>query len=88
MFRRFSLARAVRFAREPAGFVHSESSDSLHNADAEVAGGVEKVLDRAHNRMHEFNQRLMLADAFLWTLNDGGCSQGHAGPTKSLTMRL
>lgn len=97
IFSWLSTASAERFGKELAGFILGEVSGSLRKADTKFAGKVEKVLLRADQQVHEFKmrervnfyQRAKLANAFLWTLKDGGCSREYADKlTEWLTLRL
>lgn len=97
MFSWFSSAESERFGKELADFLLAELSGSLHKAEAKFAGKVQKVLLRADQRVAEFKrghrlnffQRARLANRFLWTLRDGGCSPEYADQlTEWLGIRL
>jgi hypothetical protein len=97
MFSWLSTAEADRFGRQLADFLLKELSGSLDKPEAKFAGKVEKVLLRADQQVTDFKrrnklnflQRSKLANRFLWTLREGGCSQEYAGKlTDWLTIRL
>ena len=97
MFRWFSTTESVRFGQELATFVLSELSGSVGKADAKFTAKAEKALLRADQRVAEFRARermnffkkAKLANAFLWTLKDHGCSPEYANQlTDWLSLRL
>lgn len=97
MFSWFSSSESVRFGKELATFVLSELSGSAGKADAKFTAKAEKALVRADQRVREFKLRerlnvykkAKLANAFLWTLKDQGCSQEYANSlTDWLSVRL
>jgi hypothetical protein len=97
MFSAFSAAEANRFGKELAGFLLSEMAAAPSQSDAKFAAKVEKLLLRADQRVAEFKkaqslnfyQRARLANTFLWTLKEGGCSDEYADKLTSwLSMRL
>ncbi len=97
MFSWFSSSESVRFGNELATFVLSELSASAGKADAKFTAKAEKALVRADQRVQEFKMRermnvykkAKLANAFLWTLKDKGCSQEYANSlTDWLSVRL
>lgn len=93
----FSTADATRFGKDLAGFLLSELGSALAKTDTKFAAKVTKVLLRADQQVAQFKarhstnfyQRSRLANTFLWTLKEGGCSQEYADKLTSwLTMRL
>lgn len=97
MFSWFSSSESVRFGNELATFVLSELSASSEKADAKFTAKAEKALLRADQRVQEFKARermnvykkAKLANAFLWTLKDNGCSEEYANKlTDWLSVRL
>lgn len=97
MFSWFSSSESVRFGNELATFVLSELSASSEKADAKFTAKAEKALLRADQRVQEFKARermnvykkAKLANAFLWTLKDSGCSEEYANKlTDWLSVRL
>ena len=97
MFSWFSTSESVRFGKELATFVLGELSGSKGKADAKFTAKAEKALIRADQRVRDFKARermnvykkARLANAFLWTLKDSGCSQEYANQlTDWLSVRL
>lgn len=97
MFSWFSTSESVRFGKELAAFVLEELTDATGKADAKFTAKAEKALQRADQRVREFKARermnvykkAKLANAFLWTLRDSGCSQEYADKlTDWLSVRL
>lgn len=97
MFSWFSSSESVRFGNELAAFVLSELSASATKADAKFTAKAEKALLRADQRVQEFKARermnvykkAKLANAFLWTLKDKGCTEEYAAKlTDWLSVRL
>lgn len=97
MFSWFSTSESVRFGQELATFVLAELSGLAGKADAKFTAKAEKALVRADQRVREFKARermnvykkAKLANAFLWTLRDKGCSQEYANQlTDWLSVRL
>ena len=97
MFSWFSSTESVRFGQELAAFVLGELSGSSGKADAKFTAKAEKALLRADARVREFKaqermnvyKKAKLANAFLWTLRDKGCSQEYANQlTDWLSVRL
>jgi len=97
MFSWFSSSESVRFGKELASFVLAELSGSTGKADAKFTAKAEKALVRADQRVRDFKARermnvykkAKLANAFLWTLRDSGCSQEYANQlTDWLSVRL
>jgi hypothetical protein len=97
MFSWFSSSESVRFGKDLANFVLAELSGSATKNDAKFTAKAEKALVRADQRVHEFKARerlnvykkAKLANAFLWTLKDRGCSQEYANSlTDWLSVRL
>ncbi|MBC5782777.1 hypothetical protein H8N03_07450 [Ramlibacter sp. USB13] len=97
MFSWFSTAESVRFGQELATFVLSELSASAAKNDAKFTAKAEKALLRADERLQQFKVRermnvfkkAKLANAFLWTLKDSGCSEEYASSlTDWLSVRL
>jgi hypothetical protein len=97
MFSWFSTSESVRFGQELAAFVLSELSSSTGKADAKFTAKAEKALLRADQRLQEFKARermnvykkAKLANAFLWTLKDKGCTEQYANQlTDWLSVRL
>ena len=78
-------------------FVLSELAASTEKRADKFTGKAEKVLIRADQRVRDFKARerlnvykkAKLANAFLWTLKDNGCSQEYANQlTDWLSVRL
>ena len=78
-------------------FVLSELAGSTEKRADKFSGKVEKVLVRADQRVRDFKVRerlnvykkAKLANAFLWTLKDNGCSPEYANQlTDWLSVRL
>jgi hypothetical protein len=97
IFSWFSTSASVRFGRELATFVLAELSASTAKKDAKFTAKAEKALVRADRRVREFKdgermnfyKKAKLANAFLWTLKDAGCSQEYANQlTDWLSVRL
>lgn len=97
MFSWFSSSESVRFGKELAAYVLVELSGSTGKADTKFAAKAEKALLRADQRVRDFKARerlniykkAKLANAFLWTLRDSGCSQEYANQlTDWLSVRL
>lgn len=86
MLKWFSTTESVRFGKELAEFVLAELAASNTRNDAKFAAKAEKALLRADQRLQEFKVReslnvykkAKLANAFLWTLRDKGCSSEYA----------
>jgi hypothetical protein len=97
MFTWFSSSESVRFGKELATFVLSEVAASAGKADAKFTAKAEKALQRADQRLQDFKRgermnvykKAKLANAFLWTLKDRGCSEEYADRlTEWLSVRL
>jgi hypothetical protein len=97
MFSWFSTSESVRFGQELATYVLTELSGSTGKADAKFTAKAEKALVRADQRVRDFKARermnfykkAKLANAFLWTLRDSGCSAEYADQlTEWLSLRL
>jgi hypothetical protein len=97
MFSWFSSSASVSFGKELAAFVLSELSASSTKADAKFTAKAEKALLRADQRVQDFKARermnvykkAKLANAFLWTLKDSGCTEEYANRlTDWLSVRL
>ncbi|MDE2604395.1 MAG: hypothetical protein KGL68_00585 [Burkholderiales bacterium] len=97
MFSWSSSSESVRFGKELATFVLGELSGSAGKADAKFTAKAEKALVRADQRVREFKARermnfykkAKLANAFLWTLRDSGCTPEYANQlTDWLSVRL
>jgi hypothetical protein len=93
----FSSSESVRFGKDLANFVLAELSGSATRNDAKFTAKAEKALVRADQRVQDFKARerlnvykkAKLANAFLWTLKDRGCSQEYANSlTDWLSVRL
>ena len=93
----FSTSASTRFGNELASFVLAELSGSVGKHDAKFSAKAEKALIRADQRVREFKARerlnvykkAKLANAFLWTLKDRGCSDEYAAQlTDWLSVRL
>ena len=86
MFNWFSTTESVRFGTELATFVLSELAASTTRGQAKFSAKAERALLRADQRLQEFKvqeplnvyKRAKLANAFLWTLRDKGCSNAYA----------
>lgn len=97
IFSWFSSSASVRFGNELAGFVLAELSGSAGKHETKFSAKAEKALIRADQRVRDFKARerlnvykkAKLANAFLWTLKDRGCSEEYAGQlTEWLSHRL
>lgn len=97
MFSWFSTSESVRFGQELASFLMAELSGSTARSDTKFTAKAEKALVRADQRVQEFRARermnvykkAKLANAFLWTLKDKGCSPEYADQlTDWLSVRL
>jgi hypothetical protein len=97
MFSWFSSAESQRFGKELAIFVLSELASSSEKRSDKFTAKAEKVLVRADQRVRDFKTRerlnvykkAKLANAFLWSLKDNGCSPEYADQlTDWLSMRL
>jgi hypothetical protein len=93
----FSSAESQRFGQELATFVLSELSGSADRRADKFTAKAEKVLAVADQRLRDFKSRerlnvfkkAKLANAFLWTLRDNGCSAEYADKlTDWLSVRL
>jgi hypothetical protein len=93
----FSAAEAKRFGTDLAQFLLRELSTSTRKTDAKFATKAEKVLIKADRRVRQFTakermnvyKKGKLANAFLWTLKDGGCPSDYAQElTEWLSFRL
>src|SRR3954469_1449039 len=97
MFSWFSTSASVRFGQELATDLMTELSGSTGKADAKFTAKAEKALTRADQRVQDFKARermnvykkAKLANAFLWTLKDSGCTEEYANRlTDWLSVRL
>lgn len=97
MFSWFSTKNAERFGNELATFILRELGGAAGKADAKFTGKAEKVLARAGEQVRQFKagerlnfyKKAKLANAFLWTLKDKGCSPEYANRlTDWLSVRL
>lgn len=97
VFKWFAVAESERFGRELATFILSELTGSLDKRDAKFAVKADKVLKQAAVRVQQFESRegmnfykkAKLANAFLWTLKDGGCPEEYTNElTDWLTVQL
>ena len=97
MFSWLSAAESERFGKELAGFVLSELAGISGKGEAKFSAKAEKALIRADRRVREFKDRerlnfykkAKLANAFLWTLKDSGCTEAYANElTDLLSVRL
>ena len=93
----FSAGEAKRFGRDLGQYLLGELSTSTRKTDAKFALKAEKVLIQADRRVRQFTarepmnayKRAKLANAFLWTLKDGGCPPDYAKElTEWLSFRL
>jgi hypothetical protein len=93
----FLAGEAKRFGTDLARFLLQELSTTTHKTDAKFAVKAEKVLIQADRRVRQFTARERmnvykkgkLANAFLWTLKDGGCPADYAKQlTEWLSFRL
>jgi hypothetical protein len=93
----FSAGEAKRFGTDLAQFLLQELSTTTHKTDTKFAAKAEKVLIQADRRVRQFTARERmnvykkgkLANAFLWTLRDGGCPGDYAKQlTEWLSFRL
>lgn len=97
MFSWLSTADANRFGKDLGEFLLGELADSLGKTEPKFASKIEKALLRADQKVAEFKtrhkpnvfQRAKLANAFLWTLKDGGCPPEYAEKlTDWLSIRI
>jgi hypothetical protein len=97
MFDWFSTSRSEAFARELAGQFLQDLKTSAGKTEAKFSARAEKILGRLDARVRAFAaaekmnvyKRAKLANTFLWTLKDGGCSEDYAQKaTEWLTFRL
>lgn len=97
MFGWFSTRESERFGKELAGFLLKEISGSVDKANAKFTAKAEKALVRADQQVRDFKARerlnvykkAKLANAFLWSLKDAGCSTEYANQlTDWLSVRL
>jgi hypothetical protein len=97
VFQWISAGESVRFGKELATFVLSELQGSLDKRDAKFAAKADRTLNQAAAKVAVFKSReslnfykkAKLANAFLWTLKDGGCPPEYANQlTDWLTLRL
>lgn len=97
MFNWFDVRPSVRFGQELAQELLTSLSAMTGKRDAKFAAKAEKALIKADRRVHDFcrkermnfYKRSRLANAFLWTLKDGGCPEQYATElTGWLTHRL
>jgi hypothetical protein len=97
MFSWFSSAESQRFGKELALFVLSELAGSAGKRPDKFTEKAEKALVRADQRVRDFKARerlnvykkAKLANAFLWTLKDNGCTPEYANQlTDWLSLRL
>ena len=97
MLKWFDSAPAVAFGKELAGFLLSQLQSSVARRDAKFQARAEKALLQADRRVRDFKageslnvwKRSKLANAFLWSLKDGGCPDDYAAElTRWLTIRL
>ena len=88
---------ATQFGQELAQDLLSTLAGSMSARDAKFAVKAEKALIRADRRVREFKDRerlnfykkAKLANAFLWTLKDSGCTEAYANElTDWLSVRL
>lgn len=93
----FGTAAARAFAHELAQFVLAELKGVTAKRDAKFTAKAEKVMVQAARRLQDFKRaqslnffsRASLANAFLWSLKDGGCPPDYADElTEWLTLRL
>ena len=93
----FTTATSEAFARELGQQLLQELQSTAGKRDAKFTAKAEKVLTRADTRVRQFAaaermnfyKRAKLANAFLWTLKDGGCPDDYAQElTEWLTFRL
>jgi hypothetical protein len=93
----FSTAASVRFGKELAAFILSQLEGSLSKRDAKFSRNAARALEQAAKRVQAFRagermnfyKKARVANAFLWTLKDGGCPEAYANElTDWLTLRL
>jgi hypothetical protein len=93
----FSSGESRRFGKELAMFILAELSGSVDRRADKFSAKAEKVLVKAEQRVRDFksNERMnvykkaKLANTFLWTLKDKGCSEDYANKlTDWLSVRL
>lgn len=98
MFSWFDTKACEAFAAELAVFMLSElQSRTAEKNSGKFSAKAERTLNKATSRVVAFKtanrlnfyKRSKLANAFLWTLKDGGCSEDYATElTQWLTLRL
>jgi hypothetical protein len=97
MFNWFNAGACVAFGQQLANELLHELSAGAGRHQAKFAGKAEKALIRADGKVRDFRRahklnfytRSRLANAFLWTLKDGGCAADYAQElTEWLTYRL
>ena len=97
IFKWFLGGESESFGKELAQYLLRELSISLRKRDDKFAAKAERVLIQADRRVREFTLREKMnvykkgkmANAFLWTLKDGGCPDDYANElTEWLTFRL
>ncbi|HTH78278.1 MAG TPA: hypothetical protein VL180_05845 [Burkholderiales bacterium] len=97
MFNWFSSGESQRFGKELAMFILAELSGSADRRADKFTAKAEKVLVNADKRVRDFKtqermnfyKKAKLANAFLWTLKDNGCSEDYANKlTDWLSVRL
>lgn len=97
MFNWFSSGESQRFGKELAIFILAELSGSADRRADKFTAKAEKVLVTAEKRVRDFKssermnvyKKAKLANTFLWTLKDNGCSEEYANKlTDWLNVRL
>lgn len=93
----FNTTDAQAIARELATLILSHLSEASRHSDNKYQGKAGKVLVRAEHRIVDYKkthtvnwyQRSRAANAFLWTLKDGGCPEDYANElTQWFVLRL
>lgn len=98
MFSWFDTKACEVFASELAAFMLSElQSRTAAKSSGKFSAKAQRTLNKATSRVVAFKlanqmnfyKRSKLANAFLWALKDGGCSESYATElTQWLTLRL
>lgn len=98
MFSWFDTRACEAFASELAAFMLNElQSRTAEKSSGKFSAKAQRTLNKATSKIvvfksanpMNFYKRSKLANVFLWTLKDGGCSEDYATElTQWLTLRL
>ena len=97
MFGWFAAGASKRFGKELATLLMADIASASAQSDRKFSAKAERALVKAARRVDEFRRserlngykKAQLANAFLWTLKDGGCSPEYTRQlTDWLTERL